>query len=298
MMARGAVRKGETLLAGLLRCGHCGRKLHVSYSGTRGDVGRYHCRGAFLNHGGERCISFGSLRVDQAVGAEVIRFLQPLGVEAALKAIEAGESEAHDKRTQVELALEQARYEAARAQRQYDKVDPDNRLVAAELESRWNAQLLVVRQLEDELDATGKHERVSITSEERERLLQLGADLEEAWHHPQATSATRKRILRTVLREIVVRVDGQQIDLVLHWQGGDHTALKVLKNRTGQHRWAVAGETKELIGELARLMPDKAIAALLNFSAASFNVSSPRSARSPSRYATIPCWLRKVHTRD
>jgi len=115
MMARGAVRRGELLLGGLLRCGHCGRKLHVSYSGRNGNTGRYHCRGAQFNHGTDPCISFGSLRVDLAVGAEVIRLLQPLGIEAALQAIERHEVETGERRRQVELALEQARYEAARA---------------------------------------------------------------------------------------------------------------------------------------------------------------------------------------
>src|SRR5262249_40674206 len=109
MMVRGAVRRGETLLAGMLRCGHCGRKLHVAYSGTNGDVGRYHCRGAFLSHGGDRCISFGSLRVDQAVSAEALRLLLPLGIEAAIKVIEARDAETDEKRRQLELVLEQAR---------------------------------------------------------------------------------------------------------------------------------------------------------------------------------------------
>jgi hypothetical protein len=130
LMARGSVRRGETLLAGLLRCGHCGRKLHVAYGGTHGEAGRYHCQGSFLNHGGDRCISFGSLRVDQAVGAEIMRLLKPLGIEAALEAVEARKTEAAEKRRQFELALKQARYEAALARRQYDAVDPDNRLVA------------------------------------------------------------------------------------------------------------------------------------------------------------------------
>ena len=111
LMVRGAVRKGEALLAGLLRCGHCGRKLHVAYSGAHGSSARYHCQGAHVNHGAERCISFGALRVDQAVGGEVLRLLEPLGIEAALRAIEAREAEADEVRRQVELALEQARYE-------------------------------------------------------------------------------------------------------------------------------------------------------------------------------------------
>ena len=128
LMVRGSVRRGETLLAGLLRCGHCGRKLHVAYGGKSGEAGRYHCKGAYLNHGGDRCISFGSLRVDQAVGAEVLRLLKPLGVEAALNAIAARTAEAADKQRQVELTLQQARYEANLARRQYDAVDPDNHL--------------------------------------------------------------------------------------------------------------------------------------------------------------------------
>ncbi|HEY9347973.1 MAG TPA: recombinase family protein, partial [Inquilinus sp.] len=144
-MSRGSVRRGEALLAGLLRCGHCGRKLHVAYSGTNGDVGRYHCRGGHFNHGGDRCISFGGLRIDHAVGNEVIARLQPLGVEAATAAVEARQAERAEKLHQVELALEQARYEAARARRQYDAVDPDNRLVAAELEKRWNERLLAAQ---------------------------------------------------------------------------------------------------------------------------------------------------------
>jgi hypothetical protein len=82
--SRGAVRRGEALLAGLFRCGRCGRKLHVAYGGTKGDVARDHCQGASINHGTERCISFGSLRVDSAVAAEVIERIQPLGVEASL----------------------------------------------------------------------------------------------------------------------------------------------------------------------------------------------------------------------
>jgi len=94
--------------------------------------------------------------------------------------------------------------------------------------------------------------------------MRLGADLEQAWSHPAATTATRKRIVRAVPNEIVVRIDDGYIDLVLHWQGGDHTALRVRKNATGRHRWTVAEETEVLIRELARLMPDKTIAALLN----------------------------------
>lgn len=123
-MARGAVRRGESLLAGLLRCGHCGRRLHVAYSGTDGFCVRYNCRGAHLNHGTEPCISFGGIRVDAAVAAEVLRVLASLGIKAALRAIEARRSDAAERRRQTELALTQARYEAELARRQYDRIDP------------------------------------------------------------------------------------------------------------------------------------------------------------------------------
>lgn len=264
MMVRGAVRKGEALLTGLLRCGHCGRRLLVSYNGTKGDVGRYNCDATRSNPGADPCISFGALRVDEAVGAEIVRLLQPLGVEAAVHAITECEHQSGEKQRQLELALEQARYEAARARRQYDTVDPDNRLVAGELERRWNTALAAVRALEEELEALLRQRPAALSAEERQRLLQMGADLEAAWHHPAANAVTRKRIVRVVLREVVARVEDDQIQLLLHWQGGDHTRLTVRKNRRGQTRWSVEPETMDLIRACARLMPDKAIAGLLN----------------------------------
>lgn len=263
-MSRGAVRRGEALLAGLFRCGHCGRKLHVAYSGENGSSGRYHCRGAQFNHGGASCISFGGMRVDRAVGDEVIERLQPLGVEAALAALEMRHNEAAEKQRQLDLALEQARYEVARARRQYDAVDPDNRLVAAELEQRWNERLRAVQVLEQLRDATAADPRLPFTPPERQALLDLGADIKRAWHSPGATPQTRKRILRTVIDEIVVSVEDDALSLVIRWQGGDHTSLRVRKNRAGQHRWSTTEDMVELITALARQMPDRAIASLLN----------------------------------
>ena len=263
-MSKGAIRRGEALLAGLIRCGHCGRKLHVAYSGVNGSAGRYHCRGSQMNHGGNACISFGGMRVDRAVGAEVIARAQPLGVQAALAALEARGRENAEKRRQIELALEQARYETARARRQYDAVDPDNRLVAGELERRWNERLLTARALEDERDTLVAMPDASLSKEDRHRLLALGSDLERAWNSQGATPATRKRIIRTLINEIVVCISDQTLDLVIHWHGGDHTAFNVRKNRTGQHRWSATADVVDLVRVLARQMPDKAIAAVLN----------------------------------
>jgi hypothetical protein len=202
--------------------------------------------------------------VDQAVSTQVLRLLQPLGVTAALNALAAHDSEADDRRRHVQLALEQARYEARRAQRQYDAVEPENRNIAAELERRWDERLVAVRQLETKLDQLAMERRPSINERQRSRLLALGADLEQAWNHPAAGVEVRKRILRTVLVEIVASVTGNEIDLVLHWQGGDHTELTVIKPRSGEHRWVADAETADIIREVARLMPDTQIASLLN----------------------------------
>jgi hypothetical protein len=217
-----------------------------------------------VNHGTERCISFGGLRADHAVGAEVLRILKPLGIDAAVKALEAQTSETPAAHRQRELALQQARFAAAHARRQYDAVDPANRLVAGELERRWNEALQVVRQVEGEIAAIEARKPTPLGERERQHLMQLGADLELAWSHPAATAAIRKRIVRAALNEIVARVESGFIEMVLHWQGGDHTALKLKMNGVGKHRWTVPEDTLSLIRELARLMPDQQIARLLN----------------------------------
>ena len=264
-MARGALRQGEALLAGLLRCGHCGRKLHVGYTGKDGNTSRYSCRGAAINHGASgKCISFGSMRIDHAVGSEVLRLLRPLGVEAALHAIEQCATQDRAKRRQVELALEQSRFEVARAQRQFDAVDPGNRLVAGELEKRWNERLFAAAKLQADLDKLDTRHEPELTPQQRQSLLDLGADLPRVWAHPNAGNESRKRILRAVIKEIVVRVTDSQLELIVHWQGGDHTELSVVRNRSGKHRWTTDVEVVHLITEMARLLPDSGIASLLN----------------------------------
>jgi hypothetical protein len=262
-IARGAVRQGEVLLAGLLRCGHCGRKLQVHYSGK---LGRYNCYGARLNHGTARCISLGNRIADAAVSTEVLRVLTPLGVDAALKVLDAKTSETSAAERQLELALAQARYEAAHARRQYDAVDPANRLVAGELERRWNEALATVLRADAEIAAAIARRKPPLGEAERKELMTLGADLARAWSHPAATAATRKRILRTALHEIVVKKQGADIELILHWQGGDHTALQmqIRLNTAGRHHSRVPEDMVALVRELARLMPDAKIARLLN----------------------------------
>jgi excisionase family DNA binding protein len=263
-MVPGSVRNGGGVLAGLLRCGHCGRKLKVQHNGLRG-VARYVCNDADVNHATKKkCIAFGNMRVDAAVSAEVLRVISPLALEAAFQTIAERERADVEQLRQRELALEQARYEATRARRQYDAVDPDNRLVAGELERRWNECLVVVARIEDEIRSERDDQPAALSDDERATLLALADDLPRLWNHPAASAETRKRILRAVLNEIVVTVEPDRLHLVLHWQGGDHTRLEVVKNRTGQHRWKTDTATEELIRELARLLPDQSIASVLN----------------------------------
>jgi hypothetical protein len=164
---------------------------------------------------------------------------------------------------QREFALEQARYEAKHARRQYDAVDPDNRLVAGELERRWNDCLAVVARLEEQIRGLRDEEPSAVGEDERVTLM-LAGDLPALWNDAAASVETRKRILRAVLKEIVVTVEPGPLHLVLHWQGGDHTRLEVLKNRSGQNRFKTNPATEQLVCELARLLPDHSIAPVLN----------------------------------
>jgi excisionase family DNA binding protein len=263
-MVPGSVRNGGGLLVGLLRCGHCGRKLKVQHNGLRG-VARYLCNDAAVNHGRRtKCIAFGNMRIDAAVSAEVLSLIAPLGLEAALQAIADRERDGTQRLRQIELALEQARYEAARSHRQYDAVDPENRLVAGDLERRWNERLAEVARLEEEIRVVREDLPAAIVETERAEILALGTDVARLWNQPAASIAIRKRILRTVLEEIIVTVASGQLLLKMHWKGGDHTTLEVVKNRVGQHRWKTDTATEQLICDLARLLPDGNIASVLN----------------------------------
>ncbi|MCP4284617.1 MAG: helix-turn-helix domain-containing protein, partial [Gammaproteobacteria bacterium] len=263
-LVRGSIRDGEALLAGLLRCGHCGRKLQVHYSGAKGRAVRYRCRNLLTSDGPVECISFGAYRVEEAVEQELLRVLSPLGLEAALGALENHRKRSEEKLLQREMALQQACYEATLARRQYDAVDPENRLVASELEARWNARLQRAQELEEEVTQLRCEQGDGLPGQERERLFDLARDIPVLWNHRSAPAALKKRILRTVVKEIVVRLGEERIALVVHWQGGDHTQQEVVRSRSGEHRWQTDVEAERIILELSRMMPDRALAGLLN----------------------------------
>lgn len=262
-MGRKAGRGGQSLLAGLLRCARCGRMLHVAYTGRAG-AARYDCRGAHINHGTARCISFGRLRPDEAVGSEVLRAVQQDAIEAALEAAEEATRREVETRRALELELEQARYEARLAGRRYEAVDPENRLVASELESRWNAALRHVDELERQLQKTAPIEARRVPG--REELLSLAQDLPSVWNAQTTDMRLKQRIVRILIREVVADVDGvhSQIVLMIHWVGGRHSELRVSKNKTGHHSRSTEQDAVDIVRRMAGRWPDETIAATLN----------------------------------
>jgi DNA invertase Pin-like site-specific DNA recombinase len=262
---KGAAKTGPALLSGLLRCAHCGRKLFVAYSGNGGRVPRYCCRADRGKRGSAPCQSLGGASVERAVVDVVLEAIQPAGIQAALDALSQFDRQQDEKLKSMELTLEKARYEVDRARRQYDLVDPANRLVAGELEVRWNMAMERVTELEQQC-AQWDEQRPKLCEDEQRELLGLGRDLPTLWNDPAASTKLKKRVLRTVVEEIVIGDDDQRLNhlLVLHWKGGVHTEMQVPRNTTGKKPRDVEKSALELIEELSKVCSDQTIAAILN----------------------------------
>jgi DNA invertase Pin-like site-specific DNA recombinase len=260
----GAVRVGAALLAGLLRCRRCGRKLTVRYTGRQRDALRYCCLRAAQDNGEPRCIHFGGTPVDDLVSQQVLEVLRPAAVEAALSGAGERSGQGAQVMAALELELKSARYVAERAQEQFDAVDPKNRLVADELERRWNQALKRVGEVEERIEQERSRpqpaELPSLTE-----LVALAGKLEVLWHHPETDIRLKKRILRTLIEEVLVDVDAAAgaVRVVIHWKGGIHAEMTVPRRRRGQNSRHICADTAEAIELLARILPDSAIAGWL-----------------------------------
>lgn len=258
-----AGRGGSALLSGLLRCRRCGRMLYVLYTGHTVRRPRYVCRRGHQAHGTAPCISFGASRPDDLIATEVQQAVAPVAVEAAIAAMDLAQQQRAERRRARELELEQARYEARLARRRYEAVDPDNRLVAAELEARWNAALAKLHACEQRVT---EDESPPADVPDREVLLRLAGDLRAAWNAPGADDSVKQRLVHALIEEIVVDVDDtkRELVLVIHWRGGQHSEVRARKPSTGEHRRRASGEADALIRAMAEEQSDAAIAETLN----------------------------------
>jgi hypothetical protein len=237
----------------------------LGYSGSHGEVPRYHCRGAHINHGEGWCISFGGLKPDREVAAEILKAVEGNAIQAALEVAARIAEQQRERQRALSLELEQARYEARLAARRYEAVDPDNRLVASELEARWNAALCAVGDVERRLrenEAPANAPKIP----DKETLCSLAQDLPAVWNAPTTDMRLKQRIARILIEEIVADVDAatKEIVLLIHWTGGRHSEVRMKKNLSGRHSRCTNLETVEVLRRMAGRFPDEQIAATLN----------------------------------
>ncbi len=255
-------RGGRALLSGLLRCRRCGRMIQVFYPGP---VVRYVCNAARAQYGESTCISFGGFRADAAVSKEVLQAVSEKAIQAAVEAAEQMQQRQQDLRKAIELELEQAHYEARLAARRYESVDPEQRLVAAELEARWNSVLQKVNELENKLHEFDEQTQ-SAAMPNKQVLLSLAQDLPAIWNSPSTEMRLKQRIVRILIREIIADVEekSREIVLVIHWAGGGHSELRVKKSESGRNRRSTDPEAIEVIRQMAATFSDEQIAGTLN----------------------------------
>lgn len=266
----GAVREGCALLQGLATCGTCGRKLAVYYDGPAKSTPGYYCTGTgqLVDGRGMRHLRVGGVAIDAAVTAAFLAALAPAALQACLAAAQRLE-DGHDAAlTQWRRQLEQARYQAGRADRRYRAVDPDNRLVARGLETEWNQALQQVADAETELARREAARPKTLTPQEKQTILVLGDDLSQVWSASTTTDKDRKQLLRSLLDEVNISVHRDHTaghaDLVLRWKGGAVTEMSVPIKRRPPNRLRTDEDTIDLVRRLAVYYPDAMIAHILN----------------------------------
>lgn len=225
-----APREGGALLQGLLLCGRCSMRLHVMYGGGGGRYPSYRCTQLARDVLGKPCLTVTARNIEGPVADLVLQTLSRENLDAATRVVELIEQEDAALDQQWTLQLERARYEARRAERQYDQCDPENRVVARTLEVRWNAKLEELERLEREHDELKRRRRVEITDVDRRRILDLAENLPKLWHAKMTTDRDRKVLLRLFIREISIRpveVPRSVLRLGVLWQTGAVTEIEI-----------------------------------------------------------------------
>ncbi len=254
------LREGAALLQGLVRCGVCGRAMRVQYPGKSGKTyGGYGCRGAW-NVGGPHCQSVGSRRIDDAVTSHVLSELAPLRMAVHAEALRRLKEERDEVLAQLELDLERARYEAERRERQFDQVEPENRLVARTIEAQWNEALSHVREIQERVDARRRARVVTLSEDEERSLKTLATDLTSLWN--VARPQDQKRILRAVLDEVQIRRKDQEAEIKILWKGGIAITRAVSLIKVPKR--PPTADTADLVRQLAVRHTDVQIARVLS----------------------------------
>jgi hypothetical protein len=263
--SRKSARGGRALLTGLVRCGRCGRMMRVFYGAHSGHAHRYQCRGDDDHNGTGLCIGIGGVRVDRAVASQLLEAVSDHAIEAAICASEQSAQADAEVRQAVVRELEEAQYAASLAERRYEAVDPTKRLVARELESRWNTALERVVELEERI----AHLDSAMTSRpriDREALMALAHDLPAVWNAAGTDARTKQRLTRILIQEVVIDLDDASNEAVvtIHWIGGRHSELRVARVRTGRYPADHSPSAVEVIRQLGGQWPDRELAVTMN----------------------------------
>jgi DNA invertase Pin-like site-specific DNA recombinase len=216
----GAVREGPALLKGLLVCGRCGHRLLVSYGKTCQP--RYSCQRDRIDYGEPLCQSLAGRRLDELIARQVLNVLEPASLELSLSVAADIQRERDDLERHWRQRLERARYDRERAERQYHAVEPENRLVARELEKRWEQSLRDERSIQEDHDRFERQQPAVLTDADRDRIRALAGDIPGLWHSPQTASIDRQQIVRCLIERVVVtpQPESEWVDVVIHFAGG------------------------------------------------------------------------------
>lgn len=264
--SRGAVREGAALLAGLVVCGRCGRRIAVCYGGRRkGHL--YSCNRRKIDYAEPACQELAGPCLDAYVSAQVLRALEPAALALSLEAMQQLERERSDLDRLWQQRLERAAYAADRARRQYQLVEPENRLVARSLERQWEEALLAHQQLEEEYHRVRTSQPRLLTESERTAIRQLATDIPALWEAPTTTVADRKEIIRQVVDRVVVAVEGEseRVQVRIDWAGGMETASVIVRPVARLEQLSYYAHLCERVQHLAEEgLPARAIADRLN----------------------------------
>ena len=261
----GPAREGLALLQGLLICSGCGRRLTPRYQGNGGIYPIYECN--WRKREGlskTSCLSVQCGYLDRAVEARVLQVVNQEQIDLALEAYDILQQREQQVSGQWKLRLQRAEYEAQLAQKQYDQVDPANRLVASTLERRWNDALVALEQVKQQIADLSREKNV-VTRQQRDQLLSLARDLPRLWHAPTTSAKDKKRLLQLLLQDITVEKP-ERFRAVLHvrWQGGLCEDLAVELPRPAADRWRHSETLVNKVRELAQQYSDEEIATQLN----------------------------------